>query len=477
MSAAPERPLAVNLASVVAVPVGSSIVASICSAPAPMPPLRTPVPLTRACSLPAASCGSVVTSASIAPARSVPKSAPTSCNRATFKRALPDVRSRVIARSATASTALAQWPSKLGTTMPPAASRSKRPASDKGWPATSPFAVRLPPAEPSGRNSMVEDTVVVPASPGYRTESRCSSTRRSNLPVWPLPLPDRPNAAASLATRTSDSDQVCVAAQGGLARQRHLARDKVGWHVGRAGIGKRALPADRQAFAIAPRRQVEMGASHELALGQRRERRQAGQLDRRLDLADVGPGQVRAAAARHRSHGRGRVQRIERQAAVALHAERGVERGAAEAGQTTVERGDREIVGAAAQRHRAFGLLRQVAEYGVRGETQATPVDASEERRERARRVGLDRRRAVEPIGQAIVAARGGEAERPGRKRRAAQDRRLVIHRRLGGERDRPGIGQFLPASLRGAPKPRSPRRSAANARCPWPQRHRPRTR
>ena len=208
MSAAPLRPLAVSLASVVALPRGSSIEASSCRVPMPMPPLRTPVPPTRTCSRPAASCGSVVTSASIAPARSAPKSAPTSCNRAILSRALPDVRSRATARSVMFRTALAQWPSKLGTTMPPAASRSNRPASESGCPWTSPLAVRLPPAEPSGRNSMVEEAVVVPASPGRRTESCGNSTERSNLPVWPLPLPDRPNEPAPLATFTSASDQV-----------------------------------------------------------------------------------------------------------------------------------------------------------------------------------------------------------------------------------------------------------------------------
>ena len=367
MSAAPARPLAVSLASVVAVPMGSSIVASICSAPAPMPPLRTPVPLDARLQ---PSRGKLRIGASLRPRSRrrgrCPSSAPTSCSRATFNRALPDVRSRVIARSVTASTALAQWPSKLGTTMPPAASRSKRPASDKGWPATSPFAVRLPPAEPSGRNSMVEDTVVLPASPGYRAASRRSSTRRSNLPVWPLPLPDRPNAAASLATRTSDSDQVS-------SRRKAALPDSVTSRATRS-VGTSGAPASASVpcqpnVRPSPSRRADRSRwarPDELALGQRRERRQAGQLDRRLDLADLGLGQVRAAAARHRGHGRGRVQRIERQAAVALHAERGVERGAAEAGQTTVERGDREIVGAAAQRHRAFGLLRQVAQHGVR---------------------------------------------------------------------------------------------------------------
>ena len=156
----------------------------------------------------------------------------------------PIVRSRVIARSATASTALAQWPSKLGTTMPPAASRSKRPASDKGWPATSPFAVRLPPAEPSGRSSMVEDDGGVAGKSGMKRGEPPQLDQKIELAGLAF-------AAAGQAERGGIARHAhvgqrprLVAAQGGLARQRHFARDQ-GRAARRARRHRPRCPASR----------------------------------------------------------------------------------------------------------------------------------------------------------------------------------------------------------------------------------------
>ena len=77
---------------------------------------------------------------------------------------------------------------------------------------------------------------------------------------------------------------------------------------------------------------------------------------------------------------------------------------------------------------------------------QIAPRRAAQERCQRPRLAGLCRRRAIQPVGHPVVAARGGEAERAGGKRRAAQGRRLAVDRRLGGEQQWAGIGQFLAA-------------------------------
>ena len=143
ISATPLRPSALIVASAAAAPIGSVTVASSCSEPTPVVPLRSLSPRKAIFTLPALS-GSVAMSRSSAPARAVPSSGARSSSRAISRWPRPVAPLGVTARLATSTEALAQPPCSAGTSTPPSALRSNWPSSFNGL--VGEIAVGLEPA-------------------------------------------------------------------------------------------------------------------------------------------------------------------------------------------------------------------------------------------------------------------------------------------------------------------------------------------